>query len=252
VSHAMIDIETMGMPPDGVILSIGAVAFDVGTGECVGVERTGAHHPTEPAPVISAAAEFYAAIDPRSCQLRGLRFDADTVEWWFHQEQEAIDAWLKAERRSLWKALEALSTWFAAHRPKAVWANSPQFDLSILRTAYEQCGIPVPWHYRMERCLRTYLHAARMAGYPKNRRSEAVEAASLGCTKHHALHDCMRQAALAHEAWHYLQGSGDAASKVRWLLDYMREAGYLEGAGEFTFPDGDTWFPLPANEGDRG
>jgi len=70
--HLMIDLETMGSKSFASIVSIGAVEFNIKTGE--------------------TGREFYRNIDLRSCQSLGLEIDADTVYWWLKQSKEAKES----------------------------------------------------------------------------------------------------------------------------------------------------------------
>ncbi len=135
--HVMIDLETMGNRPGCVIVSIGAVYFTC----------NGLHH------------EFYVRINPLSCQQFGLHFEANTIEWWLRQEDEA-----RLEISELTKtgadiddALLQFSRWFNqdADGQACVWGNGSDFDISVILAAYEKCKLPVPWQFWKHRCFRT-------------------------------------------------------------------------------------------------
>ena len=68
MSRIMVDLETLGTAPGSVILSIGAVRFDVEKG---------------------LLDEFYVNIDVESSQRLGLTIDGDTVMWWLKQSDAA-------------------------------------------------------------------------------------------------------------------------------------------------------------------
>jgi hypothetical protein len=268
MTHVMLDIETWGGSPDGVIISVGAVAFDISTGRPVerylGLARNEAG---EEVPYTHPAT-FSVAVDARDAQRMGMQIDADTVYWWFRQSQDAINSWLQAERLPLADAMLRFYSWYEQHRPKAVWANAPTFDCAIVRTACKLCGFDAPWHYKVERCVRTYVAAARMAGYPKQARAEVEESEAAGRgTKHDAVADCMHQIKYVHEVWKFLQKASpgnvvndlltsreefkrfakEAQHRVRWLLRFMHSNGIIIDDG-FAFPDGETWFPLGEDE----
>ena len=69
--HVMVDIETLGTACDAPILSIGAVAFDIESGEI--------------------SSKFYRAVDPSSALERG-RADGGTLRWWMGQSDSARKA----------------------------------------------------------------------------------------------------------------------------------------------------------------
>lgn len=67
-NRIMVDLETLGTAPGSVILSIGAVRFDVEEG---------------------LLDEFYVNIDVESSQRLGLTIDGATVMWWMKQSDAA-------------------------------------------------------------------------------------------------------------------------------------------------------------------
>ncbi len=161
----MIDIETLGTGPYSVILSIAAVEFDITTG------KTGK--------------EFYSIIDPASCQLHGLKIDADTVLWWMGQSDEARGEFTKRKEKMLplLRALRLLAKYLEDRKADVnIWANSPAFDCARIREAYSMCQIDAPWSYRQERDYRTIL-----AQYPYSipKKENRVQ--------HRALDDCYSQ-----------------------------------------------------------
>lgn len=135
----MIDIETLATTDDAVILEMGAVCFDrerrlVGEG-------------------------FAMTLD--YLDQPGRRVDLETVMWWtapermprFREMQEN-----HATRPGLWHGLQELAEFLTRHlRPDAeVWAKG-DFDLRILKDAFGQFEMPVPWEYYQARELRTVM-----------------------------------------------------------------------------------------------
>lgn len=124
----MIDIETFGLSPKGVIASVGAVSFECGEFPILG-----------------------------SLYLNVRTDDQDrvmtpsTIEWWLQQSREAQEALLKQPRATLGSALKSLASF--VRNADHIWANGVSFDLAILRDAYEQYGQPIPWKYGQEMCM---------------------------------------------------------------------------------------------------
>lgn len=136
----MIDIETLGKEPGCVVLSIGVVPFNRLSGEVGAPESWG--------------------IDIVAQVRRGFRIDADTALWWMRQSEPARMAWAgaKAQDEALLptQAMRRLwETYLAQTGNGYVWANSPSFDLVLLRPLWRETGIQCPWTYRMERDVRT-------------------------------------------------------------------------------------------------
>ncbi|WP_165130382.1 3'-5' exonuclease [Affinirhizobium rhizoryzae] len=130
----MIDIETLGNRPGGVILSIGAVAFDADTGEI--------------------GEEFYAAIDPETSSKVGLTTDISTMLWWMKQSEAAREEAFSG-KHSINMALTELSIFVKWQEPSRVWAKPPSFDLVMLEAAFRACDQDIPWHFRVHRDCRT-------------------------------------------------------------------------------------------------
>jgi len=138
MNRVMLDLETLGPRSGSVITSIGAVKFDLdGTG-----------------------AAFHRTIDIVDSQSHGLEIDADTLQWWLEQSDEARKE-LQGER-PLKDVLGQFSSF--VKRVDEIWANAPTFDCVILRGAYEAIDRDPPWSFRDERCFRTLRHLPQFIG----------------------------------------------------------------------------------------
>lgn len=135
MTHVMIDIETLGTEPGAAILSIGAVVFGTDSADGFGEK-------------------FYVNITGKSNKEFGMTADIDTCMWWFDQSPEARAA-LKPDAVSLDDALDKLKYWLKGVMCTRIWANSPSFDLALLKVAYQKTGIACPWRYSQERDFRT-------------------------------------------------------------------------------------------------
>jgi hypothetical protein len=132
-----IDLETMGLPPTGAIIGLGACFFDMQT--CTFGPR------------------FYRAINLATSVRDGGTFTPATVTWWLGQSQEARDA-VRFSAVDIRSALTEFAEFIAEHsNPKSVrpWGNASGFDLTLLSGAYERAGMKTPWYFTNERCFRT-------------------------------------------------------------------------------------------------
>ena len=130
--HLMLDLETLGTTPGCVVLSIGAVEFDLD-----GIKSA-----------------FHAHIDVDSSTALGLKVDARTVMWWLDQSKEAQNALLQADPFPIHDVLDALSDTFDWKDLK-VWANGASFDFPILEAVYKAAHRTVPWKYYNQMDFRT-------------------------------------------------------------------------------------------------
>lgn len=74
-----------------------------------------------------------------------------------------------------------------------IWANDPHFDVSILSEVFHAVGLPVPWHYRAPRSMKTVTELAGMT-------RDDFTAFNYG-TAHNALDDAISQAMIVCEAY---------------------------------------------------
>lgn len=135
----MVDIETLGTNDTGIILSIAAVPFTIGTSS------------------IGSKNIFNVNIDIDSCLKKGLKMDKSTILWWLQQEKSAIDIAFFSETVNLDFALKKFTDFICELKPANlnVWGNSARFDLGILQNAYKKCNREIPWKYSKERDVRT-------------------------------------------------------------------------------------------------
>lgn len=128
MTDIMIDIETLGLKPGCVVLSVGAVEF--------GPDGLGR--------------EFEANIDIASSMRFGLSVEADTLKWWIGQGLTELP-----NATTLRLAADTFLEWFRIISPARVWANSPWFDCEIWGHAMEAAGVARPWTYKQPRDMRT-------------------------------------------------------------------------------------------------
>ena len=161
MKHVMIDLETLGTHADSVIMSIGAVKFDLDSEQ---MDNDG----------------FYASVSIDSNLERGRKVDESTLVWWLNQSAEAQIVFHEP-KQSLDSALSSLADWLG-HNKRNPWSNGADFDLPMLAHAYASMGWEAPWQYSNSRCVRTYRSLPAAARMPK-----------LG-NDHHALRDAINQA----------------------------------------------------------
>ena len=137
--HIMIDIETMGNTSYSSVLNIGAVEFNIETGE------------------IGKA--FEVDINFKSCLDLGLGVNADTILWWMAQSEASRKRIIDGQKK-------AVDVYMAMHNFRVfvnscggkdvfIWGNSPRFDLGLLQNIYTKINSEIPWNFRNERDIRT-------------------------------------------------------------------------------------------------
>lgn len=172
MKHLMLDIETMGNESFSSITSIGALEFDINTGE--------------------TGREFHTYVDLKSSVDLGLVINPSTVLWWLQQNDEARMDLSTRGGVPILEALEQFSSF--CNKEYEVWGNSARFDCGILQNAYNKANIPIPWDFRKERCVRTLV-----SFLPKVKEQYVREGVD-----HNALDDCYNQVGYCTAIWNAL------------------------------------------------
>lgn len=170
----MVDIETLGTKSYATILSLGAIFFDIKTGEL--------------------GEAFHKSVKISSCLNVGLEVNPKTALWWIGQE-EALEQWAKSEKFDLTQVLDEFSEFCKSNIPNIlepepfyIWGNSNRFDMGLIENAYTKIGKEIPWRFRDERDVRTLSHYG-----PDIRERVIKEAKESGAVVHDALEDCKIQ-----------------------------------------------------------
>ena len=128
----MIDIETLGVNGDSVLVSIGAVTFDD----------------------VSLGTTFHRRVDIDSCIKLGMTVSGQTVCWWMDQPDVARKLF-SHKGVHITNVLDGFIRAFDWTRIEEVWANGINLDLSVLTKAFELTGLRCPWAYYKARDYRT-------------------------------------------------------------------------------------------------
>ncbi len=166
MQEIMLDIETLSTSTNSVIVSIGAIKFDK-TAKIL--------------PSVDLMDTFYRKIDINSCTNLGMEINKSTMDWWHKQDPVYTREALYSEnnRVPIKQALIELSQWI---KPcEKVWANSPDFDCTILKNAYHLCKLDLPWSYWNTRDVRTTVALAE------------ISLKDISVATHNPVDDCYRQ-----------------------------------------------------------
>ena len=159
----MVDLETLGTVADAVIMSIGAIKFDL---DSDAVDDNG----------------FYASVSIDSNLNMKRRIQEDTLIWWMKQPAEAQGVFHEG-KQILEEALNNFSDWIGTG-DYCLWSNGADFDLPMLAHAYAQHQKDTPWLFWNSRCFRTYKNLPQ---------ARQVVFTPVG-VKHNAMTDALNQA----------------------------------------------------------
>lgn len=161
----MVDLETLGIGNDAVVISIGACQFDI--------EKK------------SIGSTFYMALDIQDQLNKGRKIDASTLKWWFSQSNAAQKIFHEKAKPSE-EVLKTFAIWLGQltnKKDRKVWGNGSTFDISIMEDLLATFNIETPWMFSSVMDLRTF---RRFIG-------KGAKVENMGVS-HHALDDAVAQA----------------------------------------------------------
>lgn len=153
-----IDLETASLKPNAAIIQIAAVAWNANSKD---LKSRPTIYDKSKNPYI-----FNAYCDLRSCLVKGMDFNADTIKWWASQSEEAKAAITNSdcELEPIDKLIAHFFAWIeetkkALHAEKVyIWAQGTDMDITVLRTVSQMVGITdTPWEYCDVCDSRTYI-----------------------------------------------------------------------------------------------
>lgn len=186
----MTDIETLGTDADSTIIQIGAIAFDIKTGEHL--------------------EHFVKSADITKND--ELKVSGSTLKWWLDTDKELLHSILSNNQLSSRQILTEFYTWLIWLKGAAVtlnegelhmWGNGILFDNNMIKTQFEAIGFEYPIHFRNDRDMRTLVDlAAAKAGISESELKARFKIE--GLRAHDALDDCTYQVALVSKLYQEL------------------------------------------------
>ena len=172
MDQIMLDLETLGTDANAVILSIGAIQFDLNTGK---IED-----------------HFMFKVDPQSCLDLGGTVTWSTLKWWMNQDEDAVKS-LNGTRISIHEMLRRLTDWIddiiSDEGEVEIWCKGPDFDISIINYYYRQFkDVEPPWKFWNVRDVRT-----TVKNLLKGKEIEKEVTKNFEGIAHNALDDCKLQ-----------------------------------------------------------
>lgn len=139
--HMMIDLETLGTTADSVIVSMGAVVFDLDD-------------------LTIADDTLYEVLDIDAQVRAGRIISHDTLAWWMTKTEPAarkVFATRKNERCPFHYALGILNEFAQRNDVKYVWSNGKDFDIPMVVHAMHHASIEPYWKFWNHKCFRDYV-----------------------------------------------------------------------------------------------
>lgn len=173
-----IDIESLGIAEDSIVISIGAVVFNneisLSTFNC----------------------QFYEILDLKDQESQKRTMSIDTVLWWMKQSEFTKSALIEKNRTSTYKALTLLNTLIQEYAVNYAWAKSPNFDLVILDSLYKSFNMKFAIDFRYWMDVRTIMRIRKTCKLNEIKMSKD--------DAHNALNDAYYQAKIVNDTLIYL------------------------------------------------
>lgn len=181
-THVMVDIETLDVTFTSAVYQVSAVSFVPSA-----IANLSTCSEVEGLLLSDTNNVFNQLIDPLSF-LGNPKFSVSESTIQFvrkHNRKIFIQALQDGSDINL--VLSNFVLWLKQVGPKHIWAKDPSFDICILRTAMQNCGIAAPAMFRDERSVRTAM------AYNQMKNQYRLYYNDTNLVAHNALHDCLLQ-----------------------------------------------------------
>ena len=196
MKNILIDLETLGRNSGCVILSIGAVEFDLSTNKLEDLQSSEGF--ADISNIIKDT--FYSSIKVLPQLLEGAVIEKPTLDWWKSQSPEAKKVLSSGNSISIEEALIKLKTFILKEcenvNDVVIWAQGTDFDISMLRAAYTKYFGPdsIPWCHTNIRDSRTFIYTMNNIINPKNNDPYSIIPEFKSGIVHNAEFDAIRTA----------------------------------------------------------
>lgn len=159
--EATLDLETLDLPGSKknlpTILSIGACLFDSD------MENDYDHFTGDPEKFAQRLQDggcfatdklYYSPVSLVQSMSKGFTVGTDTAKFWDKQNYNMVEQAARF-REKIVDTFMDFARWMKYVKAKRVWANSPSFDTTLLRDAFDHVGLELEIYFRDERDVRT-------------------------------------------------------------------------------------------------
>lgn len=175
----MVDLETLGLGVDAVILSAGVCVGDLDASD-------------SDAPLF--AKEYQIQLTSNVSRV----VDLGTLSWWMTQLRDGNKLPPAEDTVDLCEFLTLLQNKWSKYSPDSIWSKGADFDIKLLEHAFKAQSLAIPWYYREVRCFRTLDALLNITNHPDTLLRREGEA------EHSALGDAMYQYRLLRTYWNKL------------------------------------------------
>ena len=192
----MLDIETLGTEPDSIVTELGIYTFSKNESY--------------------TSASLYGRVGITDQIRVGRTMSSSTLKWHFEKNAVNFLEYIDADKSNIDDALSALKLFVEAEKRKMpgckiyIWANSPTFDIIILKDLYKSLGYPIEetifnedlFKYQTIMDYRTIVKLIDKEDLDLIK--QEVESESEEGSYHNALYDAIHQSKVLMKIAHYL------------------------------------------------
>lgn len=134
----MLDFETLGVTPDAMVLSLGAILFEK--------------------EIVKEKGWFFKHSTINKDVQPNRKFDQQTIAWWHKQKPQAqkIFEYCQSIGVTLPEFIQDFRKWLPEScQTLTVWGNGATFDVAIIEDIFRSLNEPIPWRFTNVRCYRT-------------------------------------------------------------------------------------------------
>lgn len=183
MTHVMLDLETLSLDNNAVVVSISAVEFDLETG--------------------TVGSNFEVALDILQQALNGGDIDKKTLTWWSSQDDKAKQALTRLRSSMVDGALNKFNNWLneleGQNKDIKLWGNGCTADNVWVRNLYSRHNIEFVLPYWCDSDVRTLVTLGKI-----NTRDFTFKG-----IKHNGLDDCLHQIEYCVAAYKKLNGDSN-------------------------------------------
>ena len=176
----MIDLETLSVVPESVLLTLAAVKFN-------------------PHNTVGVIDKLYHKLDIDEQTRSGRHIDDGTLAWWARQPASVYeDAMSEDGRIAVKDSLEQLTKFLVG--VDSIWCQGPVFDIVILENLYRSYEMHFPWAYWQIRDSRTLFKFMNYDPRSDIRKTDSK-------AHHNALDDAITQACAVQRCYKLIKSS---------------------------------------------
>jgi hypothetical protein len=165
LEHSSIDIETLSLENNSVVLSIGIHSFSLNS---------------------AFTDSYYCSLNIDEQLKKNRHISGSTLSWWMEQSDQAKEVFSNNGNVPIKTKLNEIVKFVDYYQSKYTWTNGPEFDSTILKSLFTDFDVKYPFSYKYSFDFRTIKHVGENIFHIKYEPDKEIA--------HNALNDSIMQA----------------------------------------------------------